>query len=144
MNCVVDMVVPTLAKTNRHRKTRLDLLGRATYSPAMLLDRLDVSTEEFQQLTGWEIKPEGACQGEICVPLPLGPFDLAATAERLGMAIVEDPVQQVWALGPETLTGRALSSTDTGGFSLPDLDGNEFELSSLRGQKVLLVAWAPY
>jgi len=27
---------------------------------------------------------------------------------------------------------------------LPDLDGNEFRLSSLRGQKVLLVAWAPY
>ena len=27
---------------------------------------------------------------------------------------------------------------------LPDLDGNEFRLSSLRGQKVVLVAWAPY
>ncbi len=110
----------------------------------MLLDRLDIPAEEFQQLTGWEIKPEGACQGEICVPLPNGPFDLVAAAERLGMAIVEDPVQRVWALGPETLTGRALSTTDTADFSLPDLDGNEFHLSSLLGQKVLLVAWAPY
>jgi hypothetical protein len=141
---VVDTVVPTLAKTNRHPKARLDLLQRATYSPAMLLDRLDISAAEFQQLTGWEIKPEGACQGEICVPLPNGAFDLVTTAERLGMAIVEDPVQPVWALGPETLTGRALSSTDTADFSLPDLDGNEFHLSSLLGQKVLLVAWAPY
>jgi hypothetical protein len=25
-----------------------------------------------------------------------------------------------------------------------DLDGNEFRLSSLRGQKVVLVSWAPY
>ena len=27
---------------------------------------------------------------------------------------------------------------------LPDLDGNEFVLSSLRGQKVVIVSWAPY
>jgi hypothetical protein len=27
---------------------------------------------------------------------------------------------------------------------LPDVDGHEFRLSSLRGQKVVLVAWAPY
>lgn len=110
----------------------------------MLLDRLDLSAAEFQQLTGWEIKPEGACRGEICVPLPDRAFDFATTAERLGMALVEDPQQHLWAVGPETLTGRALASTDTDDFALPDLDGNEFRLSSLRGQKVLVVAWAPY
>jgi hypothetical protein len=27
---------------------------------------------------------------------------------------------------------------------LPDLEGNEFRLSTLREQKVVLVAWAPY
>ncbi len=27
---------------------------------------------------------------------------------------------------------------------LPDLDGQPFELASLRGQKVVLVAWSPY
>jgi len=27
---------------------------------------------------------------------------------------------------------------------LPELNGKEFRLSSLRGQKVLLYAWAPY
>ena len=110
----------------------------------MLLDRLDISPEEFRQLTGWEIKPEGACKGEICVPLPGQAFDFVTAAERLGMALVEDPQQQVWTLGPETLTGRALASTDTADFALPDLDGNEFRMSSLLGQKVLVVAWAPY
>jgi hypothetical protein len=115
-----------------------------TYSPRMLLDRLDLSSDEFHALTGWEIKPEGACKGETCVPLPTGPFDVAATAERLGMALVAEPAEQLWALGPETLSGRALTTTDASDFALPDLDGNEFRLSSLRGQKVLLVAWAPY
>jgi hypothetical protein len=110
----------------------------------MLLDRLDISPDEFTRLTGWEIKPEGACRGDVCVPLGRPDFDLQGTAERLGMAIVAEPEGELWALGPETVTGRALSTTDIGDFSLPDLDGNEFPLSSLRGQKVLLVAWAPY
>jgi hypothetical protein len=110
----------------------------------MLLDRLDVSPDEFATLSGWDIKPEGACRGDVCVPLERTDFDLLATAERLGMAVVGEPERQLWAVGPETITGRALSTTEIGDFSLPDLDGNEFSLSSLRGQKILLVAWAPY
>ncbi len=110
----------------------------------MLVDRLDLSPDEFRTLTGWEIKPEGACKGEVCVPLPDAAFDVATTAERLGMAIVAEPAQKMWALGPESLSGRALTTTDASDFALPDLDGNEFRLSSLLGQKVLLFAWAPY
>jgi hypothetical protein len=110
----------------------------------MLLDRLDLSPDEFHGLTGWEIKPEGACKGDRCVPLPDAPFDAAATAERLGMALVPEPSEHIWALGPESLSGHALSNLDTSDFALPDLDGNEFRLSSLLGQKVLLLAWAAY
>jgi hypothetical protein len=110
----------------------------------VLLDRVDISPDDFQQLTGWEIKPEGACKGETCVPLPDTAFNLVTAAERLGMALVEGPDRHVWALGPETLSGRALATTYTADFSLPDLDGNEFQMSSLLGQKVLVVAWAPY
>jgi hypothetical protein len=108
----------------------------------MLLERKDVSAEEFARLTGWEIKPEGACKGDTCVPLGGQPFSVANAAERLGMALVQD--NQLWALGPETLTGQVLTTTDTSDFALPDLNGNEFRLSSLLGQKVLVVAWAPY
>ncbi len=110
----------------------------------MLLDRLDISPDEFRRLTGWEIKAEGACKGTTCVPLPDGPFDVVATSQRLGMALVAEPQAQLWALGPQTFSGRALSTTDTSDFALPDLDGNEFRLSSLHGQKVLVLAWAPY
>ena len=99
----------------------------------MLVDRLDLSPEEFQRLTGWEIKAEGACKGETCVPLPGKSFDFVTTAHQLGMAVVEDPEARVWALGPQTLTGRALADTDASDFALPDLDGNEFRLSALRG-----------
>jgi hypothetical protein len=109
----------------------------------MLLDQLDLDQDRFRELTGWEIKPEGACKGDVCVPLP-GGFELAGAAERLGMALVPEPAHGLWALGPETVTGRALVSAEAPELELPDLDGNPFRLSSLRGSKVVLVAWAPY
>lgn len=110
----------------------------------MLLNELQVSAEEFGAGTGWEIKPEGACKGDVCVPLPGDGFDLRSAAERLGMALVHDGTAGLWAVGPESLGGRALTSAEAPELVLPDLDGNEFRLSSLRGQKVLITSWAPY
>jgi hypothetical protein len=110
----------------------------------MLVTSLDLTAEAFARGTGWEIKPEGACKGDVCVPLPDGAFDLSLTADRLGMAVVADPDLGLWAIGPETLGGRALATVQAPELVLPDLDGNELRLSSLRGQKVVLASWAPY
>ena len=109
----------------------------------MILTSTDISADEFTVATGWEIKPEGACRGDACVPLPeMGRFDLAAVADRLGMALVQDG--DVWALGPASLGGRALPTAQAPELVLEDVAGQEFRLSSLRGSKVLRVAWAPY
>ena len=51
----------------------------------------------------------------------------------------------LWALGPASgPTGRALTTAIAPELELPDVDGNPFKLSSLLGQKVLLVAWATW
>jgi hypothetical protein len=110
----------------------------------MIIDHLDIDTEQFEQGTGWQIKPEGACRGEACVPLADGGFDLTAAAGSLGMAVVAEPDLSLWAVGPESLGNRALASVDASDFSLPDLTRSTFRISSLRNQKVLVVAWAPY
>ena len=111
----------------------------------MILQSLDVTAEEFAEGTGWVIKPEGACKADVCVPLGGGGnFDLSATAERLGMAIVHDADAGLWALGPESFGGRALVTAQAPELTLDDIDGNTFALSSLRGQKVVIVSWAPY
>ena len=110
----------------------------------MLVQQLDMTPVEFQRVTGWEIKAEGACRGDVCVPLRDDDFDASAVAEQLGMAVVHDTELGLSAIGPETLGGRSLTTTDASDFCLPDLDGHLFRLSSLRGEKVLLVAWAPY
>lgn len=111
----------------------------------MILRSLDISAEEFAAGTGWQVKPQGACKGEVCVPLASDTgFDLVATAERLRMALVHDEQAGVWALGPESLGRGALVTATAPELVLDDVDGKAFRLSSLRGQKVVLVAWAPY
>jgi hypothetical protein len=111
----------------------------------MILGSLEVSAAEFEQATGWAIKPEGACKGDACVPLPRhGGFEIQSAAERLGMGLVHDAEANLWALGPESVGGRALLTAEAPDLVLDDIDGRPFRLSSLRGQKVLLVAWAPY
>ncbi len=109
----------------------------------MITETLDISADDFAAGTGWEIKPEGACKGEVCVPLPDG-FSATDAAERLGMAVVRNDGAGLTAIGPESLSGRALVTAEAPEVVLPDLDGNEFRLSSLRGKKVVVVAWAPY
>lgn len=112
----------------------------------MILESLEVSVDEFERRTGWTLKPEGACRGPICVPVSAaGPkLDVRVLAEPLGMPLVEDRRHGVWALGPATVGDRALISADAPDFALPDLDGRPFRLSSLRGLKIVLVAWASW
>jgi hypothetical protein len=117
----------------------------------VLLTTLELDPDAFAARTGWELKPEGACKGEVCVPLPPeartagGALDARVLADRLGMPLVADEARGLWALGPETaVTGRALSTATAPDLELPDLDGRAFRLSSLRGRKVVLLAWASW
>ena len=113
----------------------------------MLLQSLQISKHEFEAGTGWTLKPEGACQGHVCIPLskPAGDvIDVAQVAKDMAMPLVAAPEFGLWALGPACIGSRALASAQAPDLRLPDLDGKPFQLSSLRGQKVLLYAWAPY
>ncbi len=112
----------------------------------MISDSPTITRSDFEQQTGWEIKPEGACLGERCIPLP-GPvtetLDLNTISGLLAMPLIHDEVAGLWALGPES-GGKALVSAQAPQLTLPDWKGETFQLSSLRGQKVLLIAWASW
>lgn len=114
----------------------------------MILDRLTSTVADFARGTGWEPKPEGLCRGEICVPAP-GALDgdavnVKVAAERLGMPIVESPEHGVYAIGPATLGGKALATATAPDPEFVSYDGSPFRLSSLRGRRVILVAWSSY
>lgn len=113
----------------------------------MLLRSLHVPKSEFEAGTGWQLKAQGACQGEICIPLSkpaADPVDVSQVAKDMGMPLAAAPEHGLWALGPASIGARALASAEAPDLRLPDLDGTEVRLSSLRGKKVLLYAWAPY
>ena len=114
----------------------------------MILNSLEVDPKEFENRTGWTIKPEGVCKGDLCVPLPVGAasgpkLDARMLSERLGMPLIHDADAKVWCLGPEAM-GRALTTERAPELVLPDYQGREFRLSSLRGQKVLIVTWSSW
>jgi hypothetical protein len=117
----------------------------------VLLDSLRVDVGAFEARTGWDVKPQGLCQGDVCLPLPAGAvddgtLDVALVAERAGMPLVHDEPHGLWAIGPATgPEGRALATAQAPDLELPDLrTGELFRLSSLRGRKVLLLAWASW
>ena len=114
----------------------------------MILTSLEMDADAFADRTGWTAKPEGLCKGDVCVPAPGarlddGRLDGRVVADRLRMPLVHDETRGLWALGPES-GGHALTSADAPDPILVDRDGNPFQLSSLHGRKVLLVAWASW
>jgi hypothetical protein len=115
----------------------------------MIITSNKIDPKALEARTGWAIKPEGACKGDICVPLPDnalqgGLLEIDVLSERLGMPIATDETTGARALGPESIMGHALTSAESPEIVLPDHKGNEFRLSSLRGQKVLMVSWASW
>ena len=114
----------------------------------MILTSTRVGVGELEARTGWALKPQGACKGDVCVPLEKattgdGSVDVGAFARQLRMPLVHDEDRGLWALGPSA-GGRALTTAVAPDLELPDLEGRVFSLRSLGGQKVVLVAWASW
>lgn len=118
-------------------------------------DDLWMSTRELQAATGWELKPQGLCREERCVPVPPARRDqfvragdmvnLAALARELGQPVVHDDPHALWFFGESADTRRnTLASLKAPDFTLPDIDGNLHSLSDYRGSKVLLLSWASW
>jgi len=115
----------------------------------MILTELRTTADAFAEATGWVPKPEGLCRGEICVPAPGslaadGTVDVAIAAQRLGMPVVHDDQHGIYSIGAATLSGQTLASAEAADPELIDRQGRPFRLSSLRGRKVVLVAWSSY
>jgi hypothetical protein len=112
----------------------------------MIFRTARVSAAELEHATGWTLKPEGLCRGERCVPFAspsTQAIDLADVSRALGMPLVSEPRAGLWALGPEA-GAKALASATLPDIELADLAGRPFRLSSLRGRKALIVAWASW
>jgi len=117
-------------------------------------DVLWLAGRDAESATGWQVKPEGLCRGELCVPLPAGregefvrgpSVNVAALWRHLGQPAVSSDRGDVWVLARSAGDrARALDSLEAPDFTLPDPSGRQHSLSDYRGKKVFLVTWASW
>ena len=113
----------------------------------MILSDRTFDARRFEAETGWTLKPEGACKGDLCIPIAediRNSNDTVAIAEAMGLPVVSNEAHGLISVGPESVGNRALATAVAPEVVLPDLEGNPFRLSSLKGQKIVVFAWAPY
>ena len=111
-----------------------------------------LTPDAMERVAGWQLKTEGFCKGEVCVPVPPsrehafvagGRYNLAALSELIGQPVVRNEEHRVWCFGEAASERRrALTSLSAPDFELPDLSGKRHRLADHRGKKVLLVSWA--
>jgi hypothetical protein len=113
---------------------------------------LGVSANDFARATGWTLKPEGLCKGEVCVPVrdtsamsDGTAIDVAEFARVTGRNMVIDALRNVVAIGEQASSRAALMATlDAPNFTLPDINGNSVSLSDFANRKKLILAWSSW
>lgn len=121
-------------------------------------DRLWLTLSELTEVSGWELKPEGVCKDEICVPVPDARrpalirdepsgllFNLTEFARLIEQPVAHDENNAVWYFGPAGWDWKSrLTSRQAPDFALPDQSGRLHTLSELRGKKLFLLFWASW
>jgi hypothetical protein len=117
-------------------------------------DALWLAKADVARAIDWTLKPEGLCQGDVCVPVPNGDkgrfvsddeVDVAAFWRLLGRPALRDAAGTTWMLGAGAgQRAQDLQSLAAPDFSLPDLSGKLHALADYRGKRVFLTTWSSW
>ena len=119
---------------------------------ASLDERWLMQPDAFEALTGWTLKPEGMCRGDVCAPiydkqavLVDGMVDLFGAAPVIGRTAVVDTQRGIAALGESAAArGEDMTSLQAPDFTLNDMNGQPVSLHNFQRRKVLLLAWSSW
>lgn len=116
-----------------------------------------ITPAELEKVNGFELKPQGACLNDICIPIRKEGaalvrksggqtwFNLTGFARKLKQSYISDDSTRVWSFGEiPAVRGGFLNSRVAPDFAMADRKGNMVHLSDFRGKKVLLVTWASW
>ena len=121
--------------------------------------QLWITLADLARATRFEVKPQGVCRDEICIPLPKARkqeflrkgsgkikewFNLSAFAQLTHQAVAHDEATSTWYFGLRSDQRQWLASLQAPDFTLPDINGKSHSLSDFRGKKVLLLTWASW
>ena len=73
-----------------------------------------VRKADLPRVNEFEVKPQGACRNDVCIPIPKTMvqgewFNLTAFARKLGQAYVADSTSRAWSFGEIPVLTRKLS-----------------------------------
>ena len=110
-----------------------------------------VKETDIEKSLGWELKPEGLCKDDSCIPYtPLnepdnGFVDFLDVANTLGFSSVLDVDLGLAAVDTFSLIrSSALKDREAPNIELPDVDGELHSLSEWSDKKKLLVAFSSW
>ena len=117
-------------------------------------DGLLIRPDDLTRVNGFELKPEGACYDDMCIPMnddlliEQGGnqwFDLAAFADLLGQPYVVDREANTWSFAEvpakrENMMVAAMAPD----FEVTDRQGNVIRLADFKGKKALIVTWSSW
>ena len=117
-------------------------------------DRLLIKAEDLTRINGFELKPEGACYADVCIPITEKMiveqdgnewFDLTTFADLIGQAYVADSETRVWSFAEipakrENMMIDAMAPD----FEVKDRQGKVVRMADLKGKKALIVTWSSW
>jgi hypothetical protein len=111
-------------------------------------ENLWVLSKDLPRINEFEVKPQGACRADVCIPLSKTLksgewFNLTGFARKIGEMVVSD--QNVYSFGEiPVLRGGFYNSRIAPDFAVPDRKGKVVHLSDFRGKKTLVITWASW
>ena len=122
--------------------------GSASIPGRVHRGRALIDVDDLTAAIGWELKAEGLCRNDVCVPvsgLESPEIDLASVAGALGSTVLIDDLANVIAISVPSQDRKAgLVGRQAPEFTLPDLNGVPHSLGQFVKQKRLLIAFSSW
>jgi hypothetical protein len=132
--------------------TLLDETRAVQVPVAISATHVRIAPAALRDALGWELKPQGLCKDDVCVPVKGHAglvtddgVDLGSFAAVMRRPLAIDVDERIACLGASAADRAAqMASLNAPNFTLPDWQGKPHSLSDYRGKKVLLVAYASW
>ena len=113
-----------------------------------------VRPQDLPGINGFEVKPEGICYNDLCIPATpellveqdgSSWLNLTALADVLEQPWVADEETRVWSFGEiPAKRQNTMQGAMAPDFSVTDRTGNVVTLADLKGKKALIVTWSSW
>lgn len=117
-------------------------------------DQLLINPDDLSSVNGFELKPEGACYADMCIPINDSLmmeqggktwFDLTAFADLLNQQYVADLESRVWSFAEvPAKRDNMMVNAMAPDLEVTDRKGNVVRLADLKGKKALIVTWSSW